>query len=123
MSNYDECFEYVNEYADPEKEISNFWAEAYSRIESTVVVSRVFDVAVVLENNESANTFCQRATSDLLNRNFVIDGRLEPELINETTNRGLERQLALSTIHYAANYVQNRVRSREYGKYLRRFFR
>lgn len=123
MSNYESCVEHVREYADPNKELSSFWNETYDEIDSVLVVSRLFDIAIALESNEHANTFCQRAASDLSKKNLVINGRLEPNLINEITDRGLEQQLALSTVHYAVNYIQNRVRSRNYGKYLRRFFR
>jgi len=123
MSNHEKCVEYVKEYTDSSKKLENFWTETYDKIESVVVASRLFDIAVVLESNEHANTFCQRAMSDLLERRLVVDGHLQPGLVNEITDRGLAKQLALSTVHYATNYVQNQVRPRRYGKYLRRFFR
>lgn len=124
MSNYEFCVEYVKEYSDPnQKDLSAFWTESYDNIESKLVVSRLFDIAVVLENNKQANTFCQRALKDFSERGPVIDGKLNSESVNEAIKKDLERPLALTTAHYALNYVQNRVRSREYGKYLRRFFR
>lgn len=124
MSNYKKCVRHVKTYTETEKDLSKFWIPTYEQILSEKVVTRIFDVAVVLESNEKANVFCQRALSDLLeDRNLVMDGNLDPDLVNETKKIGIDEQLALVTVHYATNYVQNRVRSDEYGKYLRRFFR
>ena len=109
-----------------EDQIESYWISAYEQIEDKNVAKKLFQSARVLESNRKAHVFCQRALKDLTGARVQADGRFSNETvdaINFAVQSGLSKQLQMTTAHYAANYVQTKVRKTEYGSYLKKLFK
>jgi hypothetical protein len=117
-------FDVLKQEFDDEK-LESYWKSIYEKIEDHKVAKKLLRSAEVLKSNRKAHVFCQRALRDLTGAALRTDGNFSTEMadaINFATRSGLSKQLRMTIAHYAANYVQIKVRKTEYGTYLKKLF-